>query len=182
MTAYIIILLSVKMIFVFLLQLFIDGNHSDIFFPLNINSLEFFPSIVELSYTQVPIKSLLLTLSLSSFLPQAIRVTKITAKIAITCVAVRSVALTTLLFLLFITLLNKIKFVPTLFRLFGCRLYRCRFHYSKAIKKRGNIPYCSISEARPKAMLQSKRNAHVTAGISTFTFLVTLKNWSYFRN
>jgi len=75
-------------------------------------------------------------------------------------------------------LLHKIKFIPTLFRLFGYRLLG-RFRYNRAIKKRGNIPYCSISEARPKAMLQSKRNAHVTAGISTFTFLVTLKNWSF---
>ena len=74
---------------------------------------------IVLSHTQVPIKSLLLT---SSFLLQAIKVTKNTAKMVIVCVAVRSLALTTLLFLLFITLLNKIKFVPTLFRLFGCRL------------------------------------------------------------
>jgi len=53
-------------------------------------------------------------------------------------------------------LLHKIKFIPTLFRLFGYRLLS-RFHYNRAIKKRGNIPYCSISEARPKADVNKQK-------------------------
>ena len=37
-----------------------------------------------------------------------------------------------------------------------------------------------ITEARPKAVRQSKRNAHAyNVGISTYYFPVLLKNWSF---
>jgi len=37
-----------------------------------------------------------------------------------------------------------------------------------------------VIEARPKAIVISKRNAHVTAGISTSLSYDNKKNWSYF--